>query len=185
MQNSMTCPAPSMPSDPVATDVSVLLEALDLFEQGFGILDPGGRWIARNACLARLLEEGSVAEALRDLPGRAGDGLPHDREIATDGGPRRLRVRAMGDHLAVLLDPCSPTVPAEQLRRRYGLTRREATISLLLAEGRSNAEIAEALFISPHTARTHVARVLGKLGARSRASVNRILKEERGATQNT
>jgi DNA-binding NarL/FixJ family response regulator len=48
------------------------------------------------------------------------------------------------------------------------LTEREAEILRLLAEGLSNAEIAGRLFISLHTAKTHVAKVLVKLGARDR-----------------
>jgi DNA-binding CsgD family transcriptional regulator len=39
----------------------------------------------------------------------------------------------------------------------------------LLVRGASNAEIAERLVISPHTAKHHVSRVLAKLGATSRA----------------
>jgi DNA-binding CsgD family transcriptional regulator len=40
----------------------------------------------------------------------------------------------------------------------------------LLAEGRSDQEIAASLFISPHTASTHVKRLLRKLGVDSRTA---------------
>jgi DNA-binding NarL/FixJ family response regulator len=48
------------------------------------------------------------------------------------------------------------------------LTDREAEILRLLAEGLSNAEIADRLFVSLHTTKTHVASVLAKVGARDR-----------------
>lgn len=51
------------------------------------------------------------------------------------------------------------------------LTEREREVLLLVARGRSNQEIAEALVISPHTAKTHVNRVMGKLGAHDRAQL--------------
>jgi ATP/maltotriose-dependent transcriptional regulator MalT len=49
-----------------------------------------------------------------------------------------------------------------------GLTSREREVYALLAEGRSNREIANALFISESTAKVHVRNVLKKLGVRSR-----------------
>jgi DNA-binding NarL/FixJ family response regulator len=48
------------------------------------------------------------------------------------------------------------------------LTDREAEVLVLLADARSNAEIATALFIGEATVKTHVSRILQKLGARDR-----------------
>lgn len=51
------------------------------------------------------------------------------------------------------------------------LTEREREILGLVAQGLSNAEVAERLFISPMTAKTHVSRILTKLAARDRAQL--------------
>jgi excisionase family DNA binding protein len=50
------------------------------------------------------------------------------------------------------------------------LTAREQDVLRLLVEGRSNAEIAAALFIAPRTARAHVANILAKLGVPTRTA---------------
>jgi len=49
-----------------------------------------------------------------------------------------------------------------------GISDRELTVLQALAEGRSNKEIAASLHISPHTVKTHVARLCEKLEARRR-----------------
>jgi DNA-binding NarL/FixJ family response regulator len=51
------------------------------------------------------------------------------------------------------------------------LTVREREVMALVAEGLTNAEIGERLFMSPATARTHVSRILTKLGARDRTQL--------------
>jgi len=51
------------------------------------------------------------------------------------------------------------------------LTDREQEVLLLVARGRTNAEIASDLVISPHTAKTHVNRVMTKLDAHDRAQL--------------
>lgn len=48
------------------------------------------------------------------------------------------------------------------------LTRREREVLTLLADGADNERIAKAMYISPHTARTHVQNLIGKLGVHSR-----------------
>lgn len=60
--------------------------------------------------------------------------------------------------------PVQPAALAE-------LTDREREVMSLVAAGRSNDEIAEALVITPATAKTHVSRAMAKLGARDRAQL--------------
>lgn len=51
------------------------------------------------------------------------------------------------------------------------LTARELEVAALLAEGRTNGQVAERLFISPKTAAVHVSNILAKLGLSSRAEI--------------
>ena len=56
----------------------------------------------------------------------------------------------------------------KSLRERYGLTRRELDVLRLVAKGYSNREIAEKLGLSPNTVKTHVERMLKRLGVTDR-----------------
>src|SRR5690349_10516235 len=59
--------------------------------------------------------------------------------------------------------------PDERLRRRLDdLTEREREVWMLLAQGKSNAEMGRDLFLSDATVKSHVTRLLSKLGVRSR-----------------
>ncbi|MDN4475134.1 response regulator transcription factor [Demequina sp. SYSU T00192] len=68
----------------------------------------------------------------------------------------------------VTRDTVTPKVDGE--RFRY-LTDREREVVLLVAQGLSNDEIAQQLFVSPLTAKTHVNRAMTKVGARDRAQL--------------
>lgn len=61
------------------------------------------------------------------------------------------------------------------LIRRFGLTGQEARVAVLLADQRTNREVADCLGVSVHTARHHTERVLAKLHIHSRYDVRRAI----------
>ena len=73
---------------------------------------------------------------------------------------------------AKLLPALSPLTPRRAAKRAYdGLTRREREVAVLIAQGKSNRDIAGALIVSERTAATHVSNILNKLGFTSRAQI--------------
>jgi DNA-binding NarL/FixJ family response regulator len=90
-----------------------------------------------------------------------------------------IRVVAGGDALLaprvtrrLITDLASrPERPQFDGRKLAALTDREREVLGLIAGGLSNDEIAAQLFVSPLTAKTHVSRILAKLGARDRAQL--------------
>jgi DNA-binding NarL/FixJ family response regulator len=113
-----------------------------------------------------------VAKALR-----AGASGFLGKDVSADGLLAGIRTVAAGDALL------SPTATRTLITRFLAtaepgdptalavLTAREREVMALAAEGRTNAEIAERLVVSPLTVRTHVQRAMTKLGARDRTQL--------------
>ena len=117
-----------------------------------------------------------VAQALR-----AGASGFLGKDVTADALLDGIRTVAVGDSL---LSPLATRVlitrflsaPAQGARSAAPedlgtLTAREREVMTWVAEGHSNEEIGEKLFVSPLTVRTHVHRAMTKLGARDRAQL--------------
>jgi DNA-binding NarL/FixJ family response regulator len=87
--------------------------------------------------------------------------------IVADGGS--LLAPSVTRRVIEHFESASPA--AEPHPRLVDLTEREREMVAWVATGRSNAEIADELFVSPDTVRTHVSRAMVKLGARDRAQL--------------
>jgi DNA-binding CsgD family transcriptional regulator len=70
-----------------------------------------------------------------------------------------------------------PFVLNDKKREDLSITRRELEILELIAQGMSNREIAEKLFVSENTVKTHSSRVFDKLGAKRRTQAVQLGKE--------
>jgi DNA-binding CsgD family transcriptional regulator len=95
------------------------------------------------------------------------DARPLDSEVTALARRARLQLTPPARTAA---PAAGPPAPAAQL----GLTPREAAVLALVAAGRSNRQIAQALFISPSTASVHVSNILAKLGVTSRVEAAAI-----------
>ncbi len=72
-----------------------------------------------------------------------------------------------------------PFVPDERKREGLGITPREMEILGLIATGLSNREIADRLFVSENTVKTHSSRLFDKLGPKRRTQAVQIGKTAR------
>ncbi|ADB34766.1 two component transcriptional regulator, LuxR family [Kribbella flavida DSM 17836] len=129
-----------------ADDASSKVLILTTFETDTNVL----RGLRAGACgfLPKDTRPDALLDAIRTVA--AGEAL------LSPGATRAVITRALSR-------PDAP--PPERLA---SLTAREREVLRLVAAGRSNQEIADDLVVSPLTAKTHVARILAKLGARDR-----------------
>jgi DNA-binding NarL/FixJ family response regulator len=75
------------------------------------------------------------------------------------------------------LPPTGPFTPDERRISELGITPRELEILGLIAAGLSNREIADQLFVSENTVKTHSSRLFDKLGARRRTQAVQLGKQ--------
>ena len=73
--------------------------------------------------------------------------------------------------------PAQPFALNEARLKHLGITKRELEILELIAKGMSNREIAEKLFVSENTVKTHSSRLFDKLSAKRRTQAVQIGKE--------
>ncbi|MCC5474691.1 response regulator [Streptomyces barringtoniae] len=102
------------------------------------------------------------------------------KDMALDDILAAIRVVAAGD--ALIAPSVTRRLIADFVERRTaapersgrlleGITEREREVLTLVGRGRSNTEIAQDLFITVATAKSHVSRLLSKLGARDRVQL--------------
>ncbi len=95
-------------------------------------------------------------------------------EIESIAGRARIDLTDRATAAAVARSDDASEVAARGPAEILGLSAREWEVLELVAAGRSNGEIAEALFISPKTASVHVTHILNKLGVNNRVEAATI-----------
>jgi DNA-binding CsgD family transcriptional regulator len=177
---------------------TTLNRVLDDLGQALMVCNRDGQTVHCSPALLDLLAQDPERERVRgamlwmaqSLPERKRPDLAVRRtaELGIETPVARYRIR--GSHLAQgLLGPTAtilvaldcvtrPTVPSDVLRRRFGLTARQAQVAYLLAAGRSDADIARTLGVRLRTAEHHVEAVRLRLGVKSRAQVPALLSAD-------
>jgi DNA-binding CsgD family transcriptional regulator len=94
-----------------------------------------------------------------------------------DAARGRRRLRDLGVRRRRSVGPPGP------LEGLAGLTPTEREVVRLVAEGRTNSQVATRMFVSPHTVNTHLRNAFSKLGVRSRVELARLVAEEDGVSR--
>jgi DNA-binding CsgD family transcriptional regulator len=140
-----------------------------LLTRAVELLDDGLRPLALASALEDLgvvrVQSGRSEEGIRAL-GRALTIYTHSG-AAWDAGRVRRRLRAQGVRRRLV-------TPEREQTGWAAMTDSELTVARLVAEGLTNREVAEQLFVSPHTVSSHLRRVFAKLDINSRVELTRL-----------
>ncbi len=109
----------------------------------------------------------TLRRAATVLATQTGTGVPRAALVGLAGTATRALTVYAGDPVLAVVGPPAPGTAAVFAT----LTPREREVAALLAAGRSNREIAQALVLTIGTVKDHVHRILGKTGLRGRAAV--------------
>jgi DNA-binding CsgD family transcriptional regulator len=166
----------------ISLDGAAFVRVLDCLTEGVVLVKEGGI-VYRNAAAARLLaSEGDALAADVQLLVRRALRSARVAEMARASAATGSRFQLRATNLAaddlvamplvvVTIERTSSTMPSRAVTmRQFNLTAREASVALLVAQGRSNAEVAAALHISESTARHYTESVFLKLGVHTRAA---------------
>lgn len=157
-------------SDALASGAAVLVAVEpDAFPAGDGERDLPPIVVVSDEAAAVARAAAAGASAWGVLPAAA---TPRELAAAVDAVSRGLAV-APPSMLASLVRSRGESGEDEAEGPREHLTRRERHVLELVAEGRSNRAIGEALGISEHTVKFHLASIYGKLGASTRTEAVR------------
>ena len=130
----------------------LVLTTFDLDEYAFGALGAGA-----SGFLLKDVRPAELVAAIRTVA--AGDAVV---------SPRVTR-RLLEEYAQVL--PLSPAQQEQAYPQLSALTEREREVLIAVAQGLSNTEIAATLYVSEATVKSHVGRILAKLGLRDRVQV--------------
>ena len=138
-------------------------------------------WAARAAqCQAAGLVEPPQETRDRERPlAEARRALDAQRLTAAEDRGAAMTLTAAVEFAVIMAGEEAPETPAPAARS--GLTKlsaRERELVTLVAQGRTDAQIAEQLFISVRTVRTHLDRIRDKSGCRRRADLTRLALQE-------
>jgi DNA-binding NarL/FixJ family response regulator len=155
-----------------ADDASIM-GALEAGALGFLTKDAGREQIAlavRSAAAGQAVLDPLVQASLLRAASPAGTGTGEGQGAGTGAGT--ATGTAVLVESSVPTTPTTPTTPPET-HLPDDLTPREADVLRAIAAGQSNAEIAEALFISEATVKSHINHLFAKIHARNRAEAVR------------
>jgi DNA-binding NarL/FixJ family response regulator len=125
-----------------------------------------GGVVRRVTCPVLVGREGELAQ-LGAVLQRAASGQPATVAVEIDALARRARIELRSPSGEAAPDG-PPVQAAATADDALGLTPREREVLALIADGRTNRQIAETLFISGKTASVHVSNILAKLGMANR-----------------